>query len=267
MPILLTSSGYGYSYKQSKVKKSFPKFIELFVVITMLIVITFFALSISNVLTNILNLDISHLFNEKILYAIKVGSYNDYQTSNVFALSLKKQGGAGFVISDNTHYVVLLSCYETKSDAIRVCENLQNNGIEADIFEMKLKSFDFSVKLTDNQKSYASQALNSFFTSYQDLYKLSIGFDSQKISKLDVIESIDLMLEKLNKTYFLFNQTCVTSENSSFVYLKVYFSQLIENIENLKTISENFSAEIKNCYIKSLDLYIRFRNEFWNKNK
>lgn len=262
MPVFSTNSGYGYVYRRNIKKRRFPPIFTFlaFVIIFCGVVGGAFYLAI-NVQT-ILGLNNNVFFKHTNIYAIEVASCADYATANVLSETLKKQGGAGYILSKDNQHHVLISAYSSRTDALKVVENLEESGVEASVYQLQLPELIINMSLTGDEQKIIKDAVNAFYNSYEKLYQLSVSLDSKSLSKAEILEQLSEHKQSVQVCMDEFSRNFVMSSNVEFVYLKIYLTNLITNLTELGNKQENFSGEIKHTYFKCLGLYINFWQEF-----
>lgn len=265
MPIIQTNSGYGYVYRKSgKQKRKVPPFFKMILILSFIALCVGLSLFASTKIPSLVGINTANMFNTKKLYAISVGSFNDYSSASILSETILKQGGAGKVIKNGNEYIVLLSCYETEKDANNVIINLSDSGVEASIFELTLNGLNLKVDIDYDKKVILKNSINLFYDSYKDLYELSINYDNKTLTKVEALEEINRLIDKVNKVYTQFNASVRSAINATGVYLQIFISELIDSLTNLSNCQENFSGQIKSTYFEALNLYINFRQEIGN---
>ncbi|MBQ0017534.1 MAG: hypothetical protein KBT30_02760 [Clostridiales bacterium] len=262
MPIIETKSGYGYIYRKSE-KKEFrlPVIFKILFWLVLIFAIVIGAIFVSGKIKSFVGINDKVIFENKEIYLISVGEFQDYNTAYILSENIKKQGGAGYIYKNNNIFNVLTSAYENKNDALSVIENLSNENIDAEIIALKLQAINSSDEIKKDELVCFKNSVNAFYETYLKLYELSVGYDQKALTKLSSFDEIDRIKGSLQSTLSEFSENYVNSGNAVYVYLKVYLSNLIENLEDLKTKESNFGGEIKNCYIECLMTYKEFRQE------
>lgn len=244
MPIYLSSSGYGYTYKKEKRKSKFNRrgLLKVFFVILILLILcgTYFLVK-----TFCLKKD-----NVTNVYAVatKANSGNEQE----IASEIKLQGGAGFVCNKDENCYVFFSCYKTLLDAQKITDALNENGYQVEIITMCMSANmnNLSIKNKNFGKYF-----NLFYENYCKLYDLSIEFDKNNINMENLNDSIEQLLIYDNNFINEFNSQLNSSANSIAIYLKIYLNNLVEQLQNLKTKTTNVSSEIKFAYFNVIDIF------------
>ncbi len=262
MPIIQTNSGYGYVYKSNvKPKKSIPPFFKFigFAVIVFGVVIG--ALWLSKMIPSFVGIDNNLLVNDRQVYCVSAGVFEDYSTAFAFSETIKKQGGAGYVLKRDNSYHVLLSAYPKKDSALKVIENLSYENIEAELCVISLEKISMKISDENNDKMKVKSALNVFYNSFDALYSISIDYDQNALSKSEALNQIEVIQENVSKSKNGISTKNNEISDAVLVYLKLYMDDLSQALSQLETCKDNFKAEIKATYFKCIELYSSFRQE------
>lgn len=262
MPIIQTNSGYGYVYRKGDKKQKklspFLKFIFTAFVITFLLI---GGIYLARIIPNYFGINTNYYFNKTNIYSISCGSFDDYKTAQILAETVKKQGGAGYILFSNKKYNVLLSGYAKKDECLNVIDNLSQNGVDATMLVLELKEMSTNFSATNQEKVQIKNTVNLFFECYQSLYLLSIEFDKDVLAKSEVLNEINKLSNKVDAHKNAFTTKTDANTNASLVYLKIYIDKLGGYLQTLSSCKENFSAELKHTYFQSLMCYCDFRQE------
>ena len=231
MPIYLSSSGYGYTYKkevQKKSKKKFNKLLKFVFIIVLMLIMIVSCLAIYNFIKNKTNKN-----DDLFLYALKLNSIESYDLANQTSLFVKNNGGAGNIKVYNKKYYVYLSCYKTKQDAEKVMQNLNENGYQLEIEEIK-KSFK-TIAFNDKNKDLSyNNAINLFNNNYSLLYDLSILIDTNAVNMEQYVVKLNDIINNNSQIIKNFEQNFKNESSTFFVYLKLYLSTMQDLLNNLK---------------------------------
>lgn len=262
MPIIESKSGYQYAYRlPTKSHKRMPLFVKFLLVILCLAVIGFCGYFVALKLPKYLGINSSVLTKKQSVYYLYCGEFESLDQANVFSGQIKNQGGAGFIKKNNGIYLVCLGAYKNLEDAQKVAENLIDNNVETQILAVELKAISMNKSFDKQNKELLKNALNSFYNSYECLYNLSINYDNKTFSKIEVLDELERWLEKIKLIEKDFASNLLDSNNASLVYIKIFISQLIDNLQDLVSKEANFSAEIKYSYINCIELFLSLRQE------
>ncbi len=265
VPIIQTNSGYGYVYRSSSKKsKSLPPFFRLLVIFLAVIVVTTAGIFLSSKISKFFGVNDSFLINDKTFFAVSGGECEDYSSASLLSQTILKQGGAGYIYKTGNKYCVLLSCYQSSSDAQNVLQNLEQNNISASVVEIKIPKIKVTSELSSTNLKTLKNAVNMFCDTYQKLYDLSVNYDSKVLSRVESNEELDRIIALGTSVYEKFCSEVCDSTNALSVYLKVFLSDMLEQLGALKLVQENFSGQIKKTYFSVLNLYANFRQEIEN---
>lgn len=245
MPIYLSKTGYGYTYKKEKQhKKSNNKkvsanfFIVVFVVSLVLVSIFVGTKLFSKKTTN----------NERYLYALNILTTNNFDEANLTSEFVKNQGAGGYVFQCDNEYRVLLSCYSHEDDANKVMSSLNENGYKVSLYKIEFPYF----KLNENN---FDKAINVFYDTYNDLYNLSIKYDKNELGSEELKNNLKMLISKNEQIFNEFNEYYKGSSANKIIYTKIYLQFLNDNLNELYNKSNNLSAEIKSHYFYVIFLY------------
>ena len=267
MPIIACKNGYIYRSEAKPKRKALPIF-KVFLTFLFIGIIAFLGIIFSDKIPDLIGINTSNYFNKKSLYAIKIASFDCFDDAYLLSQTIKKQGGAGYVLNSHGTFDVLISCYKEKTDAEKVVNNLKQEGVECECYTFVLNPLSIKFEVNSEQKSVIKKCVNMFFENYCDLYDLSNYYDNKTFSKAEVLTELERIIEKDNQTIKKFGEIKL-NDNASLIYLKIYLEELSEKLEKLKLCEENFNAEINYTYFECISLYVNFRQEIqkWQISK
>ena len=245
MPIYLSKTGYGYTYKKetqhknNKKKKPGAKFF-IFVIIVILIVVVIYT-GVRFFRKRVVN-------NERYLYAINILTTNNFDEANLTSEYVKNQGAGGYVYACDNEYVVLLSCYSSEEDANKVMSNLNENGYKVSLYKIEFPSYK------SNENNF-TKAVDVFFDTYKELYNLSVKYDKNEIENEDFKNNLKMLISKNEQIFNDFNKYYEGSSVKGIIYTKIYLQFLNDNLNELYNKNNNLSSEIKSHYFYVIFLY------------
>lgn len=258
MPIIQTSSGYGYVYKsETKRKKTLPPFFKFVLWTSILVGVILGGLKLSESFSDMVGINNNLLVKQRQIYCVDAGVFDDYNTALVLGETIKKQGGAGYLYRQDKNYHVMLSAYPDKQSALRVIDNLCQEGVDANLCVITLEGVSLKTETDSLTKSVAT-ALNLFYDCFDALYDLSIDYDTNVVSKSECINKIEQLKTNVEQSQKNLN---TNDSNAILVYLKLFLDDLLDELTNLQNCKDNFKAQIKATYFKSVELYSSFRQE------
>lgn len=255
-----------YYYKLNKRKNRKTKFLTILFVILSISIVIFFSISFSNFLTisKIVNVNSNYIFEDKTLFALSLDIAKTLIEAENKSDNIKKQGGAGFIYNNGgNEFKIISSIYLTEKDAKSVQNNLENNGINAEIVNIKLPAFNFKINLSSKSTEVLSKTINLFYINYKTLYDLSLEYDSKTLDFTNFKSKTNLLYNENEEIIKNFNSHFKTSNNINILYIKIYIKRLNEIIKQLETMDEstNISSEIKYAYCNILNQYLSLYNE------
>lgn len=121
-------------------------------------------------------------FSALKVFALQMGVYSDISTANGLINSLKSLGAAGYILSSDSGYRVLASCYDTEAAAKSVCERLRNQNYECVIYPIGADEINISVSCDKARLEVIHTAVNYSYTVITDLGKEVLNFDTDERS-------------------------------------------------------------------------------------
>lgn len=202
-------------------------------------------------------------FEADNLYAIELANYSNSADAYNFAEDVKQQLGAGYVVNDNETFRVLVSAYNTRANADTVLNNLKENGVTANIYEIKLPSTYLNLELSEEQEASLKNIFDMFKSGYEKLYDLSIELDKSQKTVTQISEEIDTFYNNSSDEIELFN-TLFDKNASEIIYTKIYVNNFKDYLKELKEFDNSstlFSSKIKETYFKLINCYINLAKE------
>lgn len=254
-----------YKYGECKPIKSSKKKKSKWFAITIFILMVLITLVVSDLISSRLSGGKSIFFGGKIkvssfnVYALEVGSFDTKTEAQNFALSIKSQGGAGYIY-ENKKFYVFISMYENLLDAEQIKTNLKEQSIEANIYQLSAPAINLNFS-GSNDILYKS--LKAYKELYKRVYDLSISFDGEKISKAELKTKLSEILAEIGEIISTLKASTSTSAESILVRsslekIKVGFNYLISNSET----GLKYNSEIKNLYFDIIFEYLNIARGF-----
>ena len=192
-------------------------------------------------------------------YGIQMGAFNDKQNAQSIADQLKTKGGAGYVLDDQFSRVMAMM-FLTEGDAISVKEQLKNQSVEAQIYELKCPGVDMEI-------TAASEKIEGIKSSFS-LLKDKIGvmesivkdLDNDKITAEIAISKVGEIKNEITAKADQLNQYSATQESSQVLSgLKGLLSDQASNLDQITqgNMSDKVavSSKIKYTYIDMIVQY------------
>ncbi|MDD4839267.1 MAG: hypothetical protein PHE93_01175 [Clostridia bacterium] len=129
-------------------------------------------------------------------YALSSGCYDDILLARQDAEIIRERGGAGFVLSKDSVYHLLLNIYYEKSEAESVLSK-QTSG--AYLVEIYIDEYDYDW-CYEGERSAVEKAVGAFHSTYLSLYKIANDIDKGELNDEDAIDKLTIELGKLEVT-------------------------------------------------------------------
>ena len=237
-------------------KQRVKSFLKIFLVIAT-IVGCFFgatylssALTVGNLTSYIVYGGTSVKTKKKTMYAVTLGSYDDYTEAEKVALGSTIQGASGFVWEQDNKYYVIGNIYSSNSDAEKVIENISGTNYKAEVLKIEFASLNLNFDMYDNSNMpVVSKAFEIFGDVEEELYTYSIKFDSGDISHLAVSSNISTLRGEV-KAIIVGVQNLINASESKLGVVQEYLIKVDEVLEQaiLKTIDNTATSySLKNA--------------------
>lgn len=218
-------------------------------------------LAVSNISTIFVYGDKSLKFEEKVVYAVSLGSYESEDEANRVALGSTIQGSAGYVWKDNLYYV-LGSIYSTYELANKVISNLQGTQYNISILEIGLPKISLTFDEYENkQVDTIGDAITSFQSVYDKVYGYSIAFDKGEMNNLAISTQLSTIRGEI-KGYISTMQSILSMPNAKVQEVQKALIKLDELLDQaiIKTIDNSSTASYLKyaiCSIVSIEYDLR----------
>ncbi len=248
-------------------KKRLKAYLIFFGIFLTLGGIVFSALFISNTLavSNISTIFVyggkNIKFDENVMYAVSLGSYEKEDEANKVAIGSSIQGSAGYVWKDNLYYV-LGSIYSTQELSNKVINNLQGTKYNLSVLEIRLPKINLTFDEYDNkQVSSISDAITIFQSIYDKVYGYSIAFDKGEINNLAISTQLSAIRGEI-KGYISTMQSILSMPNAKVQEVQKALIKLDELLDQaiIKTIDNSSTASYLKyaiCSIVSIEYDMR----------
>ena len=126
-------------------------------------------------------------------YALSNGCYDNLVLARTNATMVRERGGAGFVLSRDGVYHLLLSNYSDKNEAEKV---LAKQSADAYIVELYVPSYD-DTWCSAEEKEAVQKTVDSFHTAISALYETGNGLGESKLSVDDAANKLMVEIGKV----------------------------------------------------------------------
>ena len=208
------------------------------------------ALTVGNLTSYIVYGGTSVKTKKKTMYAVTLGSYDDYTEAEKVALGSTIQGASGFMWEQDNKYYVIGNIYSSNSDAEKVIENISGTNYKAEVLKIEFASLNLNFDMYDNSNMpVVSKAFEIFGDVEEELYTYSIKFDSGDISHLAVSSNISNLRGEV-KAIIVGVQNLINASESKLGVVQEYLIKVDEVLEQaiLKTIDNTATSySLKNA--------------------
>ena len=177
----------------------------------------------------------THLYEKSYYFVLlntQITSKSDAQKE---AQNIKARGGAGVLIFQN-FYMILVSCYQNKSDAEKICASLKTE--EKSFLVQEHKICASTKNFGEDEQTKFLNYLNYFETKIQDIYNITNSLEKDETSQI----SANLKIKNIKfETQFVCQN--LLKENNKFEKLKNAFLSFESALEYASG-SQNLDAGI-----------------------
>lgn len=167
----------------------------------------------------------------------------------------------GYVWQEGNYFHVISSAYENKNDAILVSNNLKNSGIKNEVFEVDFPSVSFPFSFQSNEeKSSFQAAINLFYTSYKQLFDISICLDTKLYDETKALIETNNLQAKADEVMKNFSLLFGEEKEEFFINLQDAIVDANETIGLLAekqfiSTKQDFLSLTRYTYTKILAIY------------
>ena len=147
-------------------------------------------------------------------YAVKLISCVDFETAKLYGLELRKKGGAGFLIKNDSSYDVICALYPTKEDAEKVMNALQKENPSVGLVLVNVPY------LKKSFPSNLSKSLEIYKMCFGQLYDISNKLDKGEITFSDAIYFTKILKTEVNSVSESVKYTALNEEYKD-EYIKI----------------------------------------------
>lgn len=117
------------------------------------------------------------------VYALQAGVFADEQNARNMAQNLQQKGGAGYTVSDEQSYRVLIAGYKTLEEANSVKQRLlSEQNMQTKVFEMESPAITLHVTADAQALGILREAAAQSLTAQQALLQLSLSLDKNDVT-------------------------------------------------------------------------------------
>lgn len=255
-------------YHKSKNKKRHKHFgVSSVFWIGIVLIVCLIGINFADIISSLLSYKTSIFSGGKIrvpnstMYAISLGQVSEITQAEDLANKVIKQGGAGYIYQSGD-YFVFASLYDSVIDAKSVVDKLKQDNTQASIVNINIPVIKLNYK-----GKYEKQLLDGigfFKKCYQELYKMSLAYDSGQITTAKLKDQISSLISLSKQTQNSIEKIINKENNTCALMLENKLLSITSLLEKLNiTPAEGLliNGNIKNCYFKVIFLNIEYAKQ------
>ena len=184
---------------------------------------------------------------EKILYAVSLGSYATKSEAEEIARNSNVAGAGGYVYAKDQVFYVLGNIYATIEDAEKVIDSMSNAPYQTSILSItipKVKQYDQSA--TTEDIAIIKETLDFMEEIYQTLYQVNIMLDTKQMTYIQGSTEVQKLVSKSNVLREKLNIQIENHLCSTTIILK---TRLLEIQDNLEDVVQKLLGNIGTIYV------------------
>ena len=171
---------------------------------------------------------------------------------------VKISGGAGYIAKTEQGYHVAIETYDNIKKAKNVLKEL--NGRYCQLRIRKFKIITPIISSYDEQTSVLfKDAFDCFSEVYLSLHILAEGIQNGEIENEKAIKTVrEIKAEVIDRRDYFKENVAISYQDINYVRMLASFSALISALDEIttsKNASPNLLCDIRNCYIKILNIH------------
>lgn len=193
-------------------------------------------------------------------YGIQMGAFNDKENARSAAEQLKSKGGAGYVLEDQFSRVMAMM-FQSEGDAKAVREQLKNQSIESQIYELKCSGVDMEITASSEKIEGIKSTFSLLREKLEVMESIIKDLDNDRITTEQAINKIIAIKDDILAKSEQLGQYSVTQEGSQV--LTGLKDLLMGQVDNLVEITQGkmsdkvaVSSKIKYTYI---DMIVKYK--------
>lgn len=186
--------------------------------------------------------------NEEKYYLLIGGAYEDISLARASAALICSRGGAGYVLTGDTHEVVL-AVYASREDAEAVLNNGSSGG--AYIKEVNVKRSELKWADKESRKT-VENALEYFPLAFGVLYELSNGLNGKIVTIADAKTRVAVLRSQIEEKRSIFNSATRDKSASQYTEIKLALVTALALIDNIEYSTRLSSAETEAAAASSM---------------
>ena len=193
-------------------------------------------------------------------FGIQMGAFNSKENAQSIADQLKTRGGAGYVLDDQYSRVIAM-VFLSEGDATAVKEQLQEQSIESQLYELKCPGVDMEVTAPSEKIEGIKTSFSLVREKFGEVESIIRELDNDKITIEIAINRIGEIKNEVIIKEEQLNQYSATQEGSQVLSgLKNLLSDQANNIDQILQTNTSdkvaISSKIKYTYI---DMIVKYK--------
>lgn len=207
---------------------------------------------------NIFQNNSSASFDKQTVYAISMDKSETKEEISKKIKELQSQNGAGYIFESENLFHLIASIYENQNDAEKVKNNLETNGVFAEVLKIELPETKIKGNFSTEKREILNKVLRSDFDTFKALYDVAISLDTNVFDKTkaklqcNTTFSNHISIKTNFQTFFKedLNNDVFKKINENLQSTETILSNLIG--ENFENSTQTFSSLIKLSYCQIL---------------
>lgn len=198
--------------------------------------------------------------NAMNFFGIQMGAFNSKENAQAVGDQLKAKGGAGYILDDQYSRVIAMM-FLNENDAATVIQQLKNNSIEAQMYELKCPGVEMEITATGTKIEGIKSIFSLIQEKFGDIENTIKDLDNDKITIEIAINRLDQIKNEIIDKIELLNQYSATQEGNKVLSgLKNFLTVQVDNLDQIiqGSMSEKvaISSKIKYTYI---DMIVKYK--------
>ena len=144
---------------------------------------------------------------------IQIGAFNSKENAQSIANQLQSKGGAGYVLEDQ-YFRVIAMIFLKESDARAVIEQLKNQSVESQLYEIKCPGVDMDITASSEKIEGIKSTFSLLQEEFQVMELIIRDLDNDKMTIEIAIDKIDEIKNQIKAKADLLSQYSATQEGN-----------------------------------------------------
>lgn len=193
-------------------------------------------------------------------FGIQMGAFNSKENAQAVGDQLKAKGGAGYILNDQYSRVIAMM-FLSQNDAATVIQQLSNNSIEAQMYELKCPGVEMEITATGPKIEGIKSIFSLIQEKFGDIENTIKDLDNDKITTEIAINRLNEINDEITSKIEMLNQYSATQEGNKVLSgLKNFLTDQADNLDQIiqGNMSDKvaISSKIKYTYI---DMIVKYK--------